>query len=241
MRRVFVADEHSLVCRGIAAVLEPLRDVEVCGDAHSADAIRSGVENLRPHLVTLELRLQDGDGLELIRHLCNAHPALSVLVVSGEDEALYAPRALRAGARGFVSKCQGPDVLVKAVKKLLDGGSHLGAELEAHLADRYVRGLTLSVDTPIANLSDRELQVYRMIGAGETTNEIAAALCLSVKTIESHRTGIKRKLDIRTTAQLVHRATRTFGMQVSADPADIRETLTCVSGQAPVTRRCARS
>jgi DNA-binding NarL/FixJ family response regulator len=158
--------------------------------------------------VIVDLVLGEEDGLDLVKKIKARHPEIPSLVLSMHDESVYAERSLRAGALGYVTKQQLDDTVLVAIRRLLEGDTYLSDKLERRLAAKYVGGRTLETDSPLNALSDRELQVFRLIGQGRTTREIAATLKLSIKTIESHREHIKRKLSLRSSAELAQRATQ---------------------------------
>ena len=156
----------------------------------------------------VDLQLEGGDGLDLVKDLKQRHPALPALVLSMHDESVYAERALRAGARGYVTKQQLDETVLAAIRRLLAGETWMSPELEAQLAQQFLGGRTLQGGSPLDALSDRELEVFRWIGRGRSTRQIAESLHLSVKTIESHREHIRDKLAVESAAELVRRAIR---------------------------------
>ena len=207
-KRILLVDDHPILRRGLASLIETEPDFEVCGEA---DSYRGGLEAIgecRPDLVIVDLVLEGNDGLQLVKQMSARHPLIPALVLSMHDESVYAERSLRAGAKGYISKQQLDDTVLTAIRRLLAGGTYMSDELESRLAARYLGGATLATDSPLDALSDRELQVFRLIGQGRTTRQIAEALYLSIKTIESHREHIKHKLTIETAAELAQRATQ---------------------------------
>ena len=162
----------------------------------------------QPDLVIVDLVLEGCDGLDLVKYMKTHHPQIPALVLSMHDEAVYAERSLRAGARGYITKQELGDTLLAAIQRLLDGEMYMSHKLKARLAEKFVTGRTLQTSSPLDALSDRELQVFRLIGQGRSTRQIAETLHLSIKTIESHREHIKRKLSIASAAELAQRATQ---------------------------------
>ncbi len=194
--------------RGLVALIESDPDLGVCAQAASrAHALKAICSNC-PALVIVDLALGDDDGLELVKEIKTRHPRIPSLVFSMYDESLYAERCLRAGARGYVSKQNLDETLLVAIHCVLHGKTYLSQALAARLAARYLGGETLDTDSPLEVLSDREQRVFELIGRGCTTRQIAESMNRSIKTIESHREHIKRKLAIATSAELAQRATQ---------------------------------
>lgn len=156
----------------------------------------------------VDLVLDGSNGLDLVKNMKKRHPKIPALVLSMHDEAVYAERSLHAGARGYVTKQQLDETVLVAIRRVLAGHIYMSDTLEAQLAAKFVGGQTLKTDSPLEALSDRELEVFRLIGQGQSTRQIAQALRLSIKTIESHREHIKDKLSIDSSARLAQRATQ---------------------------------
>jgi len=207
-KTILIVDDHPMLRRGLAALIESDPGLAVCGEAATGVAALEALREHRPALVIVDLALDGSDGLELIKEMKAHYPEIPALVLTMHDEALYAERALRAGARGYVTKQQFDDAVLVAIRRLLDGEMYLSAKLEARLATKYLGGQTLATDSPLNTLSDRQLQVFRLIGQGRSTRHIADVLHLSIKTIESHREHIKQKLRLESATELVHRATQ---------------------------------
>lgn len=208
-KTIFIVDDHPVLRRGLTALIESEAELVVCGEAASYREALLALPQCRPDLVIVDLSLKGGpDGLDLIKELKARHPETPALVLSMHDESVYAERCLKAGARGYVTKERLEDTVLVAIRQLLAGETYMSEELRTRLAMKYVDGHSLATESPLSALSDRELQVFRMIGQGSSTREIAEELHLSVKTIESHREHIKHKLTIESGTELVHRATR---------------------------------
>jgi DNA-binding NarL/FixJ family response regulator len=207
-KKILIVDDHSLVRRGLTALIESEPDLEVCGEAANRREALDAIGQSQPDLVIVDLALGDDDGLDLVKAMKVHHLEVPSLVLSMHDESVYAERSLRAGALGYVTKQQLDDTVLVAIRRLLAGEMYLSNKLEGRLAAKYVGGRTLETDSPLDALSDRELQVFRLIGQGRTTREIAGTLKLSIKTIESHREHIKQKLGIHSSAELAQRATQ---------------------------------
>lgn len=180
-------------------------DLETCGEACGAEEALVAIHRARPDLVVVDLSLQGASGVDLIKSLSQQYPALPILVFSMHDEALYAERALAAGARGYVMKDEGLQRIGQAMRRVLDGAISLSPDMTDRLLSKVAGGSQPS-GTPIELLSDRELEVFERIGQGFTTREIAERLHLSVKTIETYRANIKAKLAIDNSAQLARHA-----------------------------------
>lgn len=203
---VLIVDDHPVLRRGLAALIESEPDLAVIGEAAAVNEAMVLIGEHQPNLVIVDLTLEGSDGLELVKAMRVKHPTIPALVLSMHDEAVYAERALKAGARGYVTKQQLDDTLLVAIYRILEGETYMSDALEARLAQKFVDGRTLATDSPLDALSDRELQVFGLIGRGLTTRKIATSLNLSIKTIESHLEHIKQKLDLESAAALAQRA-----------------------------------
>ena len=207
-KTILIVDDHPTLRRGLAALIDSERDLAVCGEAATCREALAAIPESRPDLVIVDLALGGGDGLDLVKEMRKRHPAIPALVLSMHDETVYAERSLKAGARGYVTKQQLDSTVLVAIRRLLGGKTYMSDTLEARLAAKFVDGRTVETDSPLDALSDRELQVFRLIGQGRSTRQIAETLSLSIKTIESHREHIKSKLSLATTAELAQHATR---------------------------------
>ena len=209
-RRVLIVDDHPIVLAGLTQVINRKNDLEVCGEASDARAAMAAIKEHQPHLVMVDLGLTDIGGLELIKQIKSAHESLPVLVLSMQDEHLYAERALRAGASGYVMKQAGSATVIKAIRTVLRGDIYVSEKMASRVLGRMMgnRGSAVENASPVEALSDRELEVFEWLGRGLGTRQIAEKLCLSVKTIESHREQIKKKLRLTSAAELSQHATR---------------------------------
>ncbi|MDP2605309.1 MAG: response regulator transcription factor [Deltaproteobacteria bacterium] len=201
-KAIFIVDDHPVLRRGLAALIESEPDLAVCGQASTCQAALQGIRESKADLVIVDLGLEGCDGLDLVKDIKVRHPKTPALVLSMHDESLYAERALRAGARGYVTKQQLDDTVLIAVRRLLNGEMYMSEKMEARFAKKFLGDRTLEKDSPLAVLTDRELAVFRLIGQGRSTRQIAQSLHLSIKTIESHRGHIKQKLMIESSAEL---------------------------------------
>jgi len=203
--RVFLVDDHPVVRQGIRSVVDEEPDMAVCGEAESASEALRLIPERVPDVAVVDLSLKASSGLELIKDIRVRHPQLLVLVLSMRDEAFYAERVLRAGARGYVVKEEGCQLIVEAIRKVLKGQIYLSDHIASKMIGVYV-GREKSAESPIEQLTDRELQVFELIGRGIPTREIAVKLHLSVKTIDAHRENIKRKMGIESATELLKQA-----------------------------------
>jgi DNA-binding NarL/FixJ family response regulator len=194
--------------RGLASLISSEPDLIVCGEAATCEAALVAIRKHHPDLVIVDLTLEGSDGLDLVKDLKGRHPKMPTLVLSMHDEAVYAERALKAGAGGYVSKQLLDEMILVAIRQVFAGETYLSEPLKARLATKFLGGRTLETSSPFAALSDRELQVFRLIGQGRGTRQIAATLQLSIKTIESHCEHIKQKLVLTSAVELTHRATQ---------------------------------
>jgi DNA-binding NarL/FixJ family response regulator len=204
-RRVLIVDDHPVVRQGIKLMIEAEPDLTICGEAQTEQQARKLMRELRPDALLVDLSLSEGDGFNVVRDVHAHFPATRVLVLSMHDEAIYAERLLAEGASGYIMKQAATDQLVTALRTVLRGERFISQSLKRSLETRS------EVGGPRSRLSVRELQVISLIGNGLGTREIAGSLSLSVKTVETHRLTIKRKLALETNAQLVRYAIKWHG------------------------------
>jgi DNA-binding NarL/FixJ family response regulator len=204
-KQIFLVDDHPLMRQALSQLISREADLAVCGEAEgAAEALRS-IAALKPDAAVVDLTLKEGSGLDLVKDLKLRHPALPVLVLTMHDESAYAERLLRSGARGYVMKDQASDKIVTALRRVLDGEVYLSEKMSARVLHKLVGGVPASV-SPVDLLSDRELQVYELIGRGTGTRQIAEKLHLSVKTVETYREHIKIKLKLDNATELLQHA-----------------------------------
>jgi len=206
--RILIVDDHPIVRKGIADLVGQKPDFLVCGDADRVEDALPAIDELKPDLVIVDLSLKGAGGLELLKDLKIRHPDIPALVLSMHDETLFAERALRAGARGYVMKQEAVNELEHAIRRVLSGKIYLSQAMSDRLLHMVSQGERIRDRSPMERLSDRELEVFEMIGRGLPMREIAKELHLSVKTIETHRAHIKEKLNITSAVQLVQHATQ---------------------------------
>jgi len=200
--RILLVEDHPIFRMGLAELINNESDLAVCGEAADIAQGLALVESLRPDLAVVDLALQGRSGLELIKEIRDRHLAVPVLVVSMYDEALYAERALAAGALGYVMKIEAPESIAKAIRSVLQGRLYLADKVMAQLAGKMVGMGARASQMPIERLTDRELEILSLIADGRTTGEIAKRLSLSPKTVGAHRENIKQKLGLSTAAEL---------------------------------------
>ena len=202
-QRVLLVDDHPVVCEGLTQRINGEPDLEVCGQARDAHAALEAIEKLRPHIAVVDIGLGEGNGIELIKDVKVRYPQLPTLVLSMHDEALYAERSLHAGAKGYVMKQQETAILLQAIRQVLRGQVYLSEKVRDAIVNRIGGNVPEGKITSLAQrLSNRELEVFQLIGDGYATHEIARRLHLSTKTVASHREHIKLKLNLRTGEEL---------------------------------------
>lgn len=205
-KRLVVIDDHGLIRRGLISMINNEPDLEVCAEA---DTLQGGLRALalaQPDMATIDLHLGDSDGLELIKDIRKRMPSLPLLVISMHDEAVYAERAFRAGARGYVTKQQASETVLSAIRCVLAGGRYMSPAMQERFARHYAAGHRHIEESPVAKLSDREIEVFRLIGEGMANRQMAGQLTLSVKTIETYREHLKSKLNLHTSGALARAA-----------------------------------
>ena len=202
-RKVLIVDDHPIMRTGLAQLINVESDLEVCGDAEDAHGALDAVQRTRPDIVIVDISLKDSSGIELIKDIRIRHPKLPVLVLSMHDESFYAERVLRAGAHGYVTKSQAPTRVVEGIRRVLDGGVYVSETLTAKMLHKIVGGAEAGGGLLLDRLSDREFEVFEMIGKGRNKHEIAGKLHLSAKTIDAHRENIKKKLKISNAIDLL--------------------------------------
>lgn len=206
IRRVLIVDDHPVVREGVRHALKDADDLVVCGEADAAVDMRAAVEQMKPDILVCDISLGRVDGIQLLRYLRSHYPSLPVLVLSALDEAIYAERMLALGACGYIMKQEPMEMFLTALRRVLDGQVHVSETISSKLLSKFAAGDSGTSADPIERLSSRELQILRLIGEGVSTREIAQLLHLSIKTVESHRQRIKRKLNLTTGVQLLRYA-----------------------------------
>jgi DNA-binding NarL/FixJ family response regulator len=209
-RRILIVDDHPIMRQGLAQLINHEDDLTICGQFEDANKALNAIPALKPDIAIIDISLRGTSGIELVKNIKVHHPKLLMLVLSMHDETIYAERVLRAGAVGYIMKQEASDKVLHAIRHVLQGEIYLSEKMSTKLMHQLIagRGGTGSL---IDRLSDRELEVFGLIGEGRGTREIAEQLHLSVKTVESHRAHIKEKLDLKNATELVHRAIQLRG------------------------------
>lgn len=215
-KRILLVDDHAVVRFGIAQLINRQSDVVVCGEEEDARRALDAITRLKPDLVIADLSLKDSSGLELIRNIKAQFPSVPILVVSIHDETVYAEIAFRAGALGYLMKQEALEKIVTAIRRVLSGSVYVSDTLGAKMLQQQVRGQTDVQQPAIKSLSDREVEVFHLIGQWKKTKEIANELHLSVKTVEYYREQIKRKLNLKDASELTQYATAWVQREVPA-------------------------
>jgi DNA-binding NarL/FixJ family response regulator len=204
--RVMIVDDHPIVREGYSRLIDNQADLHVCAEADgNVDAIKKIMDD-PPDLVIVDISLKDGSGLELIKDIKAHNEDIKVLVVSMHDESLFAERSIRAGALGYVNKQQATKRLIEAIRRVMEGKIYLSSYMTERMLCRSVGSANYSEKPPIESLSDRELEVFQLIGQGETTRQIADKLHLSPKTVETYRENIKHKMNLENATELTQHA-----------------------------------
>jgi DNA-binding NarL/FixJ family response regulator len=204
--RILIVDDHPLIREGLAARIAHQAGMEVCGEAADVDEALLQVKSLHPDLVIVDIQLGKRNGIELIKEIHSRFPSVKMLVVSAFQESLFAERALRAGANGYINKQELQDNVVNALRTVAAGERYLSSAMTQKLIGQAINRVDSAASDPIQRLSDRELEVFQLIGHGQTTRAIANQLHLSVHTIDTHREKIRRKLGLKHGAELMQRA-----------------------------------
>ncbi|MFH1719058.1 MAG: response regulator transcription factor [Planctomycetota bacterium] len=218
-KKVLVVDDHPIVREGLADLINKEEDMVVCGWAADIPQTLKAIKDLDPDVVTVDISLEDASGLELIKDIKTQFPGLPVLALSMHQESLYAERALRAGAKGYVTKHEATKEVIVAIRKVLDGQLYLSESMKEKLLYHFVGDSTSDdASSPIHRLTDRELEVFSLLGQGKGTRQIAEHLCLSVKTVETYRSRIKEKLNLHSGPELLRSAFQWSSGRDQGDP-----------------------
>jgi DNA-binding NarL/FixJ family response regulator len=204
--RVLVVDDHPIVRQGLGLLINQEADLVVCGEAEEASGAMHVLASSKPDILIVDISLNGPDGIDLLKNIRARYPTLPVLILSMHDESVYAERALRAGANGYIMKQEATERVLVALRMILGGEIYVSNRIANNLVKHYITGSGTMRNSSIADLSDRELEVFRLIGDGHGTRQIAEELHLSVKTVESYQAHIKEKLSLRTARELVQHA-----------------------------------
>jgi DNA-binding NarL/FixJ family response regulator len=210
---VFIVDDHPLVRDWLSRLINEEKDLEVCGWSDNADDAKVAIEQANPAIVIVDIGLRGKSGLELIRFLTDHRPDERIVVLSMHDEAVYASRALKAGARGYVSKRETTEKVILAIRRILEGGLYISEGMAEALAKGLSRHKNPKLAGDVSLLSDRELEVFRLLATGRETSQISLELSVSLKTVQSYCARIKEKMNLRNATELLQAATRWFDAQ----------------------------
>ena len=206
--RVLIVDDHPMTRTGLAYLINHQPDMTTCYEAQNAAEALEGVLSTTPDLVLTDFTLPDKNGLELIKDIRAVRPDLPILVISMHEESLYAERVLRAGARGYITKEEGGERLMRAIRHVLSGTIYVSDKMSARILELFSGGPSRQQRSLVQSLTDREFETFELFGEGLSTQQIARRLCVSMKTISAHRANIKKKLQLRTTNELIAYAAR---------------------------------
>jgi DNA-binding NarL/FixJ family response regulator len=204
--RVFVVDDHPIVRQGLALLINRESDLMVCGEAEDAQTAVQTVATAKPDILVVDISLNGPDGLDLLKDIRTRYRELPVLILSMHDESIYAERALRAGAQGYIMKQEATEKVLVALRRILSLEIYVSERIANRMLQRYIGGSNTGRPSSISDLTDRELEVFRLIGEGHSTRQIAEELHISVKTVESYQAHIKEKLSLRSARELVQHA-----------------------------------
>lgn len=207
-KRILLVDDHPFMRAGLGALIDRQADMMVCGEAGNPSEAFAQLTGSKPDMVLTDLTMPGRSGLEFIKDLLATAPRLSVLIISMHDEVVYAERALRAGARGYIMKEAGGENLLTAIRQVLRGEVYVSPKMSARILEGLSGGRPRGSTSPIEKLTDREFEVFQMIGQGKSTRDIAAQLHLSPKTVDVHRGNIKEKLELKDATSLIRHAVR---------------------------------
>jgi DNA-binding NarL/FixJ family response regulator len=202
VKRILIVDDHPLILKGLKQMIDEERDLTVCGEASDVNSAMKKISELNPHAVIVDISLKSSSGIDLIKAIKTRYPEIPSLVYSMHDESVFAERVLRAGAKGFVMKDQPADVLLNAIRKILAGNMYFNDSIVTKLLDRYSSTGSGEIQLSVNSLTDRELEVFQLIGQELKSSRIASKLNISIKTVEAHREHIRRKLNIHEPADL---------------------------------------
>jgi DNA-binding NarL/FixJ family response regulator len=207
-RRIFLVDDHPLVREGLANLINGQNDLTVCGEAEDSAGAITGMAKTRPDVALVDISLKNESGLELVKNLESQFPLVALIVLSMHDEALYAERALRAGARGYVMKRESTKSVLASIRRVLEGGVYVSERVVNSMARRFSSSSKAAESSPVERLSDRELEIFRLLGQGRTTAQIAEDLHLSLKTVQAYCARAKEKFGVSSLGELLRAAIR---------------------------------
>lgn len=219
-KRILLVDDHPMMRAGMAQLINKQPDLEVCGEAGSPAEAFAHLAKSGPDLLLTDMTMPGRSGVEFIRDVLALHPTLPIVILSMHDEGVYAERVLRAGARGYIMKEAGGEQVMVAIRRVLGGQAYVSQKLSARILDALTGHRPRGSHSPIEKLSDREFEVFQLIGQGKSTRDIADQLHLSPKTVDVHRGHIKEKLELKEATALIRHAVRWVEMQGAGTPDD---------------------
>ena len=206
--RILIVDDHPLVRLSLREFIRREKDLEVCGEAEDREQALAAAESTKPHLAIIDLTLKSSNGMELIKDMRDRHPDVQILVLSMHDETIHAERAIRAGARGYITKQEATTKVMVAIRQIMNGEIYWSERAAARVASKIAGPARGVAESPVDCLTDRELQVFEMIGSGKSTRQISASLHIDVSTVETYRARIKEKLNLKDSLALLQFAIR---------------------------------
>jgi DNA-binding NarL/FixJ family response regulator len=206
--RVLIVDDHPLVREGLANLINAQHDLMVCGEAEDSAQAIAKIVKARPHVALVDISLKNESGLELVKYLASQFPHVALIVLSMHDETLYAERALRAGARGYVMKREATKNVLASIRRVLEGGVYVSEKVTTSMANALSSPGEAAFYSPVERLSDRELEIFRLLGQGRTASQIAIDLNLSVKTVQAYCARAKEKFGVSSLVELLRAAIR---------------------------------
>ncbi|MGA2368622.1 MAG: response regulator transcription factor [Dehalococcoidia bacterium] len=204
--RILIVDDHPIFRHGLIQLIEQEDDLEVCGEAENYHGAWEAIGNLKPDMIIVDITLKDLSGIDLIKEVHKQHKGIPMLVISMHDESLYAERAFRAGAKGYIMKQEASGLVVQAIHQVLRGGFYASGNVTERILARFIEGSKESAESPLKELTDREIEVFTLIGQGFSVSEIGQRLHVSVKTIGTYRERIKEKLKLKNATELLRYA-----------------------------------
>jgi DNA-binding NarL/FixJ family response regulator len=206
--KILLVDDHPLVREWLANLINEQPDLRICGEASNAPQAFQKIGVERPDIVIVDISLEGGSGIDLIKNIKATHPDVAMIVLSMHDESLYAERALRAGARGYIMKREATKKILHAIRSVLDGKLYISDKISDAMAEKFVDGRPATAASPVEQLSDRELEVFQLLGRGLSTRQIADHLHVGFKTVQTYSARLKEKLKLDNATQLLHEAIR---------------------------------
>jgi DNA-binding NarL/FixJ family response regulator len=206
--KILLVDDHPLVREWLANLINEQHDLRVCGEVSNAPQAFQMIGDENPDIVIVDISLEGGSGIELIKNVKASHPSVAMIVLSMHDESLYAERALRAGARGYIMKREATKKILQAIRSVLEGKLYISDKISDAMAEKFVEGRATAVKSPAEQLSDRELEIFQLLGRGRSTRQIADHLHIGFKTVQTYSARLKEKLRLDNATQLLHEAIR---------------------------------